>query len=47
MDSVTKEYYQGVTMTHTKQLETFGWCMCEDNKGHIGEDCNEPRLCAI
>jgi hypothetical protein len=40
-DAVTKEYYQRVTMTHTQQLETFGWCICEDKQGHIGEGCDD------
>jgi hypothetical protein len=39
MDMVTREYYQRVNMTHAKQLENFGWCICEDNEGHISEGC--------
>jgi hypothetical protein len=41
MDTVTKEYYQRVEMTHAQQVETFGWCMCEDNEGHIADGCPE------
>ena len=41
MDTVTKEYYQRVEMTHAQQVETFGWCMCEDNQGHIADGCLE------
>jgi hypothetical protein len=39
MDTVTREYYQRVNMTHAEQLENFGWCICEDNEGHISEGC--------
>lgn len=39
MDTVTREYYQRVQMTHEQQLGTFGWCICEDNAGHISEGC--------
>lgn len=39
MDAVTKEYYQRVAMTHTQQIEQFGWCMCEDGEGHISDGC--------
>ena len=41
MDTVTKEYYKRVKMTHTQQLESFGWCICEGGQGHISEGCPE------
>ena len=39
MDAISKEYYQRVTMTHAEQINTFGWCMCDDDKGHIADGC--------
>jgi len=45
IDTVTREYYQRVNMTHAQQLESFGWCICEGGQGHISEGC--PLTCDI
>jgi hypothetical protein len=39
VDTVTKEYYERVEMTHADQLDKFGWCICEGEEGHISEGC--------
>jgi hypothetical protein len=39
VDSITKEYYERVKLTHAEQVNQFGWCMCDDGKGHIAEGC--------
>lgn len=38
IDAVTKEYYQRLKMSHAEQVEQFGWCMCDDDGGHIPHD---------
>ena len=45
MDTVTREYYQRVKMTHAEQVESFGWCICEGGQGHISEGC--PTYCYV
>lgn len=33
-------------LTHTTQLERFGWCICEDpEQGQLAEDC--PSRCEL
>ena len=33
-------------LTHETQVETFGWCSCEDNEGNENPyaDCPRPEL---
>ena len=38
IDAVTKEYYQRLKMNHAEQIEQFGWCICDDDGGHIPHD---------
>ena len=35
MDTDTQEYYQRLKMSHAEQVKQFGWCMCDDDGGHI------------
>lgn len=35
----TAEYYRRVKMTHLEQVEEFGDCMCDGDKGHMAEGC--------
>lgn len=39
MDEDTAEYYKRVKMTHLEQVEEFGDCMCDNDKGHMAEGC--------
>ena len=32
MDKDTEEYYLRLKMSHTEQVEQFGWCTCDDNE---------------
>lgn len=36
--SEDQEYYYRTTLTHSQQIEEFGWCMCE-GEGHKSEGC--------
>jgi hypothetical protein len=33
-----QEYLTRIELTHTEQVERFGWCMC-DSDGHVSEGC--------
>lgn len=39
MDEDTAEYYKRVKMTHLEQVEEFGDCICDNDKGHMAEGC--------
>ena len=34
----TQEYELRTQLTHTEQVDRFGWCMCE-GEGHISKGC--------
>jgi hypothetical protein len=35
-----QEYELRTRLTHSEQVERFGWCICEGGQGHISEGCN-------
>ena len=36
-----QEFYFRTTLTHAEQEERFGWCMCDNGRGHMSEGCED------